>query len=113
MGLGWSSPNLPILLSDASPLETGPITMIEASWISSLFCIGGGVGSIFFCWLPDSIGRKWSIFLLGVPQIISWALIAFTSQLHYLYMARFLIGMSGGGIIVVIPLFVTEISDDK
>lgn len=50
---GWSSAAIPFLKSDQTPLQTGPITTSEASWIASGICIGGFVGNL----LIGSVGR--------------------------------------------------------
>lgn len=113
MGLGWASPNVPILLSSDSPLDTGPVSLYESSWISSLFCIGGIFGAVLYSFIVDVVGRKWSLTLIGIPQVVSWFLIAFVMNIESLLIARFLIGFSAGGMLVVIPVFVTEISNDK
>lgn len=113
LGLGWSSPNVPILLSSESPLSTGPVSLNDSTWISSLFCIGGAVGALAYGLIVDVVGRKWSLLLLGIPQAISWALIAFVMNVQALMVARFLIGFSAGGMFLIIPLFVTEISNAK
>lgn len=112
-GLGWASPNVPLLLSDESPLTTGPVSLSESSWISSLFCLGGAFGSVTFGWLLDTIGRKWAITAIGVPEAISWALIAFVPNVSSLLVARFLIGLSGGAMLVGVPVFVSEIANDR
>lgn len=48
---GWSSAGIPILKSDETPLETGPISSEEASWITSGICIGGFVGNLLIGWV--------------------------------------------------------------
>jgi hypothetical protein len=45
--VGWPSAAIPILKSDKTPLKTGPISSLEASWIASIMCLGD-VLSLFF-----------------------------------------------------------------
>lgn len=37
----------------------------------------------------------------------------FAQNAYYLYVARFLLGFSGAGAIVVIPMYVAEIADNE
>lgn len=48
---GWPSSSIPILKSDETPLETGPITSEDASWIASGICIGGFFGNLLIGWV--------------------------------------------------------------
>ena len=48
---GWPSASIPILKSDETPFESGPITTNDASWIASGICIGGFFGNLFFGWV--------------------------------------------------------------
>lgn len=50
---------------------------------------------------------------IAIPQIISWILIIFAQNMLYILMSRFLGGLSGGGLYIIIPLFISEISDDR
>lgn len=44
---------------------------------------------------------------------ISWILIIFATNVYELLVARFLAGFAGGGVFVLIPLYISEISEDK
>lgn len=113
MAIGWSSPSLPVLLSTESPLITGAITLEQASWINSMVCIGGGVGAILIGFVLDLVGRKNSLLCCGAVQIISWLLIPFVHTVFSLYLSRFLAGFAGGAFYVIIPVFITEMSNDE
>ncbi|XP_004518959.1 facilitated trehalose transporter Tret1 [Ceratitis capitata] len=112
-GLGWFSV---ILAKLQSPTETAldfVITVNEGSWIGGFSSLGGGVGNIVYGILVDLIGRKGSIYCLAVPYIISWILVYFASSVDFLYVSRFLAGVTGGGTYVVIPIFIGEIAEPK
>lgn len=47
---GWTSPTLPKLLADDSPI---PITPDESSWIASIVLLASIVGPIPTAWLVD------------------------------------------------------------
>lgn len=49
---GWTSSSIPILKSyDDTPLESGPISTNDASWIASGICLGGFVGNLLIGWV--------------------------------------------------------------
>lgn len=52
---GWPSASIPLLKSDDTPLESGPISSHDASWIASGMCIGGLFGNLLIGWVSDSI----------------------------------------------------------
>lgn len=68
---GWPSPGNLLLMSDESPLPTGRITIDEASWISSLLCVGGLSGNLIYGWVTERFGRKYPLLFLAIPQIVS------------------------------------------
>jgi hypothetical protein len=49
--VGWPSAAIPILKSDKTPLENGPISSLEASWIASIMCLGDFL-SLFSTFFP-------------------------------------------------------------
>jgi hypothetical protein len=48
---GWTSASVPFLMSEDTPLDSGPMTMYDASWIASSICMGGFVGNLFIGWV--------------------------------------------------------------
>lgn len=44
---------------------------------------------------------------------MAWLLILFARNVYDLYAARFLTGLTGGGVFLVIPLFLSEIANDR
>lgn len=71
ISVGWMGIALSLYVSDKSPLPSGRIEMYEESWISSMLGIGGVVGTIAAGWLADSIGRKYTLLMAALPQIVS------------------------------------------
>ncbi|XP_055713719.1 facilitated trehalose transporter Tret1-like [Phlebotomus papatasi] len=111
--VSWVSPVVPVLLTSQSALPSGPITKDQASWINSSTCLGAIAGNLIYGTLVDRIGRKWSLFLLTVPHAISFLLILFAQDAMYLLISRIIGGIAGGGLFVVLPIYVNEISEDK
>lgn len=112
LGFGWISPLIRLLQSDETPM-TRPITTDELSWIGAYVCIGGILGNIFFGLVIDRLGRKWSIILSALPNMGLWITSIFATEIYHFYIARFLGGLTGGGIFVCFPIFVAEISSNK
>ncbi|XP_065354591.1 facilitated trehalose transporter Tret1-like [Calliphora vicina] len=107
---GWISPTLHKLQSDNSPTNF-VVSVEQVSWIGSLFGLGSLSGNIIFGLLLNRIGRKWCMYLIALPFVSAWILIYFSKTYIYLYVARFLSGMTGGGNYVVVPIFISEIAD--
>ncbi|GAB0090525.1 hypothetical protein DMENIID0001_052610 [Sergentomyia squamirostris] len=113
ISVGWVSPSIPLLMSDDTPLPSGPLTKKEASLISALLYMAGMVGSLSFGWLADRIGRKWALFSGTCPHIIAFLLIIFAQDVNFLYVSRIFSGLGCGALFVVLPIYVSEISEDK
>ena len=74
---GWTSSNYLLLNSEENtPLECGPLSTEQLSWIGALLGVGGLVGSLFFGWLADTIGRKYCLCLISIPSMVHAQLIA-------------------------------------
>ncbi|GAB0098154.1 hypothetical protein DMENIID0001_138610 [Sergentomyia squamirostris] len=113
ISVGWVSPTVPLLLSEDTPLPMGPITKRQASLISALLYICGLVGSLAFGWLADRVGRKWALFLGTLPHVCAHLLIIFATDVVHLYISRCLSGLGCGALFVVLPIYVSEVSEDK
>lgn len=59
-----------ILTSENCPLPTGRVLMSEIAWIGAILGIGGLIGTILVGWLADFAGRKNSLLLMALPQIV-------------------------------------------
>ncbi|KAJ8981948.1 hypothetical protein NQ317_002120 [Molorchus minor] len=89
--LTWSSSELPKLADPRTAPFDRPITSEEGSWISSL--------------------RKPTLLYLGAPLAVCHLFLAFGTTVQTFFAARFLIGVALGGAFVVMPIYITEISD--
>lgn len=128
---GWSSSSIVILRSEETPLDTGPLSTAEASWVVSGICIGGFVGNILLGWvrhkfdfkvfhfnierfsqLATRIGQKVTLCVVAIPQMFGWLLIYYAKTPFYLILSRLISGFAGGGLYSIIPGYISEISDD-
>lgn len=113
--LSWTSPALPyILLDKNATMPESPgfrINEQEAALLSSIINIGALIAAIPTGYFADKFGRKKLIIILTLPFILSWFLIIIASNVHFIVIARFLAGISVGGICVVGPMYIGEIAE--
>ncbi|KAJ8972276.1 hypothetical protein NQ317_005855 [Molorchus minor] len=107
MHYGWTAPVLQVLNN------TIPITDTDETWLESIYMCGGIAGLPVTIYLVDKIGRKNSILLSAFISLISWILIGIADRVLYIYIARFLVGLSGDVAFVAAPMYIAEIADKK
>lgn len=113
MILAWASPMLPLLMSDKTPLPSGPITSDDSANSGALFCGGASVCTILFGFLADRYGRKIGGYISVALLLIAWIITILATSVWHILLARLIAGFFSGGVWFVIPLFVTEITDHK
>lgn len=111
INVGWVAPNMLLFQSENSPV--GELTTAQISLIVSLMCLGGVVGTSLFGIMAEKWGRKWTLIWIAVPQILGGILLIYGTNSNYIYAARLLFGLAGGGLFSVGPIFVAEISHEK
>ncbi|XP_016939561.4 facilitated trehalose transporter Tret1 isoform X1 [Drosophila suzukii] len=111
ISLGWFSPTLPLLRSKNSPV--GPIDVSEVMWIGAMFGFGSLLCNVFICFPIALFGLKKCMYFAPIPNVINWILIYFANKSVYLHVARILLGISGGTMIVSFPIFIAEVSDNN
>lgn len=75
--------------------------------------MGGLIGIVSFGYVSEKLGKKRSLFLLLIPHLTSWILTFLSMHVYHLYAARTISGITGGGLLRIIPLFITEIAEDN
>lgn len=113
VSLGWVSPALDIYQAENSPLPSGPLNIDEMAVITAASCIGGIITSLCSGWISDKIGRKRTMILFNTTFVIGWVLVLYAQNGNYLIAGKILHGLGGGAGYIVVPIFVTEISEDK
>ncbi|CAH1394546.1 unnamed protein product [Nezara viridula] len=83
------------------------------SSIVSIFLVGGMVGSLSGAWFADRFGRKGTLMIGAVASFITSLMFVFTKPLNSVelfFLARLVAGLSGGLVMPVIPLYLTELA---
>lgn len=89
--IGWASPALQQLTSESTPLASGvPFTNAQVSWIGSINCVGGLIGSVSLGYFITLMGCKRAMLVLTFPVIIFWLLIYFGDSYLHIFAARFI-----------------------
>ncbi|KAJ8920259.1 hypothetical protein NQ315_011920 [Exocentrus adspersus] len=112
--LSWTSPIYIQLYSrDPSINPLGrPITDDEDGWLGSLLTIGAIVGPLPFSLIAEKFGRKIALLCIAVPHIISYIVMAFARNIYLFYFGRIFGGLALGGGYTLLPMYITEISED-
>lgn len=110
---GWTSPMQPLLMSENPPVGDIPFTKSDISWIGSINAVGGVIGTLFWGRVSDKLGRKKTGYLIAIPFIISWTIMLCARNIYWMIVARIVIGIGCSGTIINIPMYVSEIAEDK
>lgn len=111
--VGWTSPFIPLLQSTETHLASGPLTSDDVSWIGSLLSVGGLLGTLIFGAISQTFGKRAALFLVMIPHLCFWILVYYATHAYHLYLARMLAGLTGGGSIRIISIYVAEITENR
>lgn len=111
ISVGWAAPNMLLFQTEHSPI--GLLNSDQVSLIASILCIGGTVGTICFGLIVDLWGRKITMIVISIPQLAANILVLIGTNYYYIYVARFLFGFAAAGVYIMVPIFVSEISQER
>ncbi|XP_075985324.1 facilitated trehalose transporter Tret1-like [Anticarsia gemmatalis] len=109
----WPSYTSELYMSNTTTPLSAPMTRMEEALLGSLPALGAVAGTVTAGPIVDMFGRKNGGLLLTLPYVLSWAVIAVSSSIKVILAARFLAGLSGGGTLVLVPILVSEVSEDS
>ncbi|CAD6271169.1 unnamed protein product [Miscanthus lutarioriparius] len=99
--------------SSLNAAGTSSMAVLRESHFSvfgSLSNVGAMVGAIASGQMAEYMGRKGSLMIASIPNVIGWLAISFAKDSSFLYMGRLLEGFGVGIISYVVPVYIAEIS---
>ncbi|AQK92265.1 Solute carrier family 2, facilitated glucose transporter member 8 [Zea mays] len=99
----------------SSPAQDGvtrdlDLSISEFSVFGSLSNVGAMVGAIASGQMAKYVGRRGSLMIAAVPNVMGWLAISLARDTSFLYVGRLLEGFGVGVISYVVPVYVAEIS---
>lgn len=77
---------------------------------ASVSTIGTPCGCILAGYLTDLLGRKRTLVVLQLPAVVGWLMVGFATSVPWIYVGRFLVGLSSGMIGAPSRVYTSEVS---
>ncbi|XP_063709675.1 facilitated trehalose transporter Tret1-like [Culicoides brevitarsis] len=110
MSIAWNGVYLPKFQTEDSPLTV--LTKSQIGMMAGIGAIGCVIGNLLSGWLSEMLGRKITLALVGIPQLLSWTM-HLSNDFTLTVIGRCILGIVAGFSFVVTPVFVAEIADDE
>lgn len=87
-----------------------PMDSQQFAQVTSVFSLGGLIGSFFAGKLADLKGRKYASILNALGFVIGSFILIISNNVHSFLLGRWILGVSSGSSIVITSLMITEIA---
>ncbi|XP_011499570.1 PREDICTED: facilitated trehalose transporter Tret1-like [Ceratosolen solmsi marchali] len=108
--IGWISPNIARLTHNNSFIT---LTPTEASWLVSCATLGSLLGAIVGLIFMGLIGNRKTILLILVLISISWLCLIIAESAMWIYISRFLSGITSAMTLSCFSIFLAEVTVPK
>ncbi|CAK1540975.1 unnamed protein product [Leptosia nina] len=108
--LSWTAPVIPKLDDKTQSPLTQPLSDIEKSLLASVLYITGFAGLFFASWLSNTKGRKPTLILGSTIVLISFLVLAYSTNFASLLVGRLICGLGVGQIAVINMIYIGEIA---
>ncbi|RWS08000.1 solute carrier family 2: facilitated glucose transporter member 8-like isoform X1 [Dinothrombium tinctorium] len=108
--VGFSSPAIPSILLSHRHLKMSESVQ---GWFGSLMALGAAFGAIIAASIVDKWGRKLTLMLSAVIDLIGCLIEIYSMNLVILFTGRFITGISCGVLCLAAPLYIAETADPK
>lgn len=99
-------------VSNNDPRDCIPMTPTDIGIVTSIYSLGGLLAASISGSLAHSLGRKKFSLLTCVPFTVGPLLMATATTILQMQLGRFIAGLGAGAVVVVVPLYLNEISPD-
>ncbi|XP_056643806.1 facilitated trehalose transporter Tret1-like [Diorhabda sublineata] len=106
----WTSPFIVKLVEDKVNYD---ITENEASKLTTIQPAVMVVSCLFLFNISDKLGRKKTLLLMSIPQIISLLLAAFAKNIYVFYVSRGFAGIASSLMWCSLPMYIGEVASPK
>lgn len=110
MHFGWTSRYVPVLKTGNYKFK---LSIEECSNLNAVLLFGHVIGAIGFAIISDYVSKKEVIVVSLIPFLLSWLFIGIASSAPFLFIGRFVAGISGGLIYPAVAIYLLEISGHK
>ncbi|XP_063241839.1 uncharacterized protein LOC134541991 isoform X2 [Bacillus rossius redtenbacheri] len=93
VAIGWTSPVLPLLQSDANPVDGLAMSDASASWLGSILAAGALLSTPLYGVLCKHCSRKIVGYTVGLFALLGWCLILFARSHIMLLLGRLSLGI--------------------
>lgn len=81
--------------------------------VVALYAIGGMLGAVTCIWLGDLKGRRFTLFVAAIAQLIGAILMASSFSFVQFVISRIIVGLGTGGLLATVSVWQSEISNAK